>query len=95
MPEPAALPGQTPMPDGSNVVSPEWATKAVAIRELVSESDLVVRVRVSEAPVTRAHRTELTEMDENGNPTSTVVVEKILFSDTVLEVLETILGNHP
>jgi hypothetical protein len=93
MPEPAALPIQTQIPDGSNVVSPEWATKAVTVRELVSESDLVVRVRVSEAPVTRVHRIEGTEMDENGNPTSTVVVENILFSDTVLEVLETYLGE--
>jgi hypothetical protein len=93
MPEPAALPSQTPMPDGSSVVAPEWAIKAATVHELVSESDLVVRVRVSEAPATRVHRIEGTEMDENGNPTNTITVENILFSDTVLEVLETYMGK--
>jgi len=86
---------ETPTPQGgtTGVVPMEWVSKAATVSELTRESDLVVRARVAEAPATRVHHMELTEMDENGNPAKEVV-QNMFFSDTVFEVLETYRGNE-
>lgn len=77
---------------GSSTV--EWASKATTIEELVLEADLVVRGRVIEAPVTRVVRIESSMVDENGGVIGTDVI-KVLFSDTVFEVVKTYLGESP
>lgn len=69
-----------------------WVSNAMTVEELMLESDLVVRVRVSESPVTRVVRIESPMLDEKGNIVDTMVI-KVLFSDTVLEVLETYVGK--
>jgi hypothetical protein len=60
----------------------------------VSEADLVVRARVSEAPVTRVLRNELPVMDESGKLTR-YQTDEMLFSDTVFDILEVFSGEAP
>lgn len=77
---------------GSSTV--EWASNAATVEELVSEADLIVRVRVVEAPVTRVLRHELSVWDENNKIVGSETFEA-LFSDTVFEVVKTYLGESP
>lgn len=69
-----------------------WASNATTVKELMLESDLVVRARVVEAPVTRVIRVEAPTLDEKGNIVDSTVI-KVLFSDTVFEVLKTYVGK--
>lgn len=83
----------------SNTATPEkiqasadWVSSAVTIDELVLETDLVVRVRVLAAPVTRVLRHEIPVWDENNTIVGTTISET-LFSDTVFEVIKTYQGE--
>lgn len=77
---------QTP----KNSSSSDWASNAKTVRELMLKSDLVVRARVSEEPVTRV--VPIKPLDDQGQVIEGVV-HKILFSDTLFEVLETYVGK--
>lgn len=78
---------------GSRIeASADWASNAVMIDDLMRESDLVVRARVSEAPITRVLRNEIPVWDENNNIVGSTVSET-LFSDTVFEVIKTYRGE--
>ncbi|MFZ5858591.1 MAG: hypothetical protein ACOYZ6_17320 [Chloroflexota bacterium] len=72
--------------------SADWLSDAITINELMSESDLVVRARVFNVPITRVVRGELPVWDEQGKIVGSVVSE-VLFSDTLFEVLETYMGT--
>lgn len=69
-----------------------WTSNAMAVDELVLESDLVVRGRVSQAPITRVIRHELSVFDENNKVVGSTVSE-MLFSDTVFEIIKTYYGK--
>lgn len=75
-----------------NASTAHWASSAMTVNELMSEANLVVRVRVSEVPVTRIVQVEAPMLDEVGNAVDSAVI-KVLFSDTVFEVLETYMGK--
>jgi len=77
-----------------NASSVTWVSNAMTIDQLVLESDIVVRARVAEAPITRVISSELPVWDENGNIVDTVISE-VFFSDTAFEVLETYVGKVP
>ena len=77
---------------GSSTV--EWASKAATVEALVSEADLILRVRDIESPVTRVLRHELSVWGENNKIVGSETFEA-LFSDTVFEVVKTYLGDPP
>jgi hypothetical protein len=70
----------------------EWTSKAATIDALMLESDLVVRARVSAAPVTRVLRQELPVWDQNNKIVGSTILET-LFSDTVFEGIKTYWGE--
>lgn len=72
--------------------SASWVSNAMTVSELVLESDMVVRVRVSEAPVTRVIRHELPVWDEN-NKIAGSTISETLFSDTVFEIMKIYHGE--
>ncbi len=74
----------------NNASSAYWKSKARTVEDLMSESDLVVRVRVSKDPVTRV--VPIYPLDPQGNKIESAVFP-VLFSDTVFEVLETYVGK--
>ncbi|WKZ36958.1 MAG: hypothetical protein QY332_03345 [Anaerolineales bacterium] len=69
-----------------------WVSNAMSVDQVVLESDLVVKARVSEAPVSRVVRAELPVWDENGNIVGSAI-DEMVFSDTVFEVLDTYIGK--
>lgn len=75
-----------------NISSATWVSNAKTIDELMSESDLVVRVRVSEAPITRVVSHEIPVWDENNNISGSTI-SKMLFSDTSFEIIKTYRGE--
>ncbi len=75
-----------------NASSVTWVSNAMTIDQLVLESDIVVRARVAEAPITRVISSELPVWDENGNIVDTIISE-VFFSDTTFEVLKTYVGK--
>ncbi|MDP1715424.1 MAG: hypothetical protein Q8L41_11840 [Anaerolineales bacterium] len=74
--------------------SASWVSNAQTVNELMLEADLVVRARVSEAPVTRVLRHELSVLDENNNIVGSTISET-LFSDTAFEIIKTYWGEPP
>lgn len=72
----------------------EWVSTARTVDQVLSEADLVVRARVSEAPVTRVLRNELPVLDANGKVTG-YKTDEMLFSDTVFDILEVFSGKAP
>ncbi len=70
--------------------SADWTSDAITIEELVSESDLVVLVRVSGSPVTRV--VPIYPLDQQGNRIESAAFP-VLFSDTTFDVLKTYLGT--
>lgn len=72
--------------------SASWVSTAETVSELALESDLIVRARVSEAPVTRVLRRELSVFDENNNIVGSTIYEA-LFSDTTFEITKTYWGK--
>jgi hypothetical protein len=85
----------TSTPIASRIISrASWVSKAMTVDELMLESDLVVRVRVSKAPVTRILRHELPVWDENNKVVGSTISET-LFSDTTFEIIKTYWGKSP
>jgi hypothetical protein len=76
-----------------NLSSATWVSNAKTIDELMMESDIVVRARVSEAPVTRIVSHEIPVWDENNNISGSTI-SKMLFSDTIFEIIKTYDGEH-
>lgn len=72
--------------------SASWVSTAETVSELALESDIIVRARVSGAPVTRVLRRELSVFDENNNIVGTTIYEA-LFSDTTFEITKTYWGK--
>ena len=72
--------------------SASWVSTAETVSELALESDIIVRARVSGAPVTRVLRRELSVFDENNNIVGSTIYEA-LFSDTTFEITKTYLGE--
>jgi hypothetical protein len=90
----ALYPGTTITPTASRVMSrADWVSHAMTVKELVLESDLIVRARVSGAPITRVLRHELPVWDENNKIVGSKVVSEMLFSDTTFEIIKTYLGK--
>lgn len=79
-------------PPESSVV--EWVSRAATVADLASESDAIVRARVSLAPATRVLSQELPQVDANGTPVA-IVTDTMLFADTTFEVIETYSGTVP
>jgi hypothetical protein len=87
--------GVTITPTASRIMSgADWVSNAVTANELVLESDIIVRVRVTKAPVARILTHKLPVWDENNNIVGSTLSE-ILFSDTAFEIIKTYLGNPP
>jgi hypothetical protein len=69
-----------------------WISKAETIDELTSEADMIVRARVSNAPVSRVLRTEVPVWDAEGNMVGSTTSEMV-FSDTILDVVRVYMGG--
>lgn len=77
---------------GGSVAS--WVSDAVTVSQLKKEADLVVKVRVINAPTTRIVRSELPMVDEQGTEIiGTKIIDEMAFSDTEFEVLEVYFGK--
>lgn len=74
-----------------NISNASWVSNAKTVDELILEADLVVRARVSNNPITRVVRHELSVLDENNVIVGTTISET-LFSDTVFEVIKIYRG---
>ncbi len=78
----------------TNPSSADWVSKAITVDQLVLESNIIVRARVSELPVTRIVRSELPVWNEKEEIVG-LAIDEMPFSDTVFEVLEIYLGKPP
>jgi hypothetical protein len=76
----------------TNLSTARWVSQARTVDQLMAEADLVVKARVSEAPITRVVRNELPIMDEKGKEIG-FKVDELAFSDTVFEVVEVYSGK--
>lgn len=86
---------QAQVPEKATILADaEWVSRAKTVGQVISEADLVVRARVSEAPVTRVLRNELPIMDANGKVAG-YMTDEMLFSDTVFDILEVFSGKSP
>lgn len=70
-----------------------WVSQAITVKQLTSEANLIVRARVSKAPVTRIVSIELPMVGENNVPTGSSKTDQLPFSDTLFNVLDTYYGK--
>lgn len=71
-----------------------WVSQAQTVSDLVLEADLIVYVRVKQAPMTRIITQELPVLDEQGTPVATMT-DSLPFSDTLFEVVKSYTGSAP
>ena len=84
---------QAQVPEKATILADaEWVPRAKTVGQVISEANVVVRARVSEAPVTRVLRNELPVLDANGSVTR-YMTDEMLFSDTVFDILEVFSGK--
>ncbi len=74
-----------------------WISKATSVDELMQESNLVVRVRVTKEPVSRVVREDLPLIEfRNGTPVTVGSrTNEAIFSDTQFEILKVYVGKAP
>ncbi len=90
-----ALAGCAPaQPAGPASSGAEWSERAGAVPELVRAADVVVLAEALAAPVAREVSQALPQMNADGTPVA-VVVDRMLFSDTVFAVREVLSGAAP
>lgn len=75
--------------------SASWESPARTVAEAARESDIIVRARVIQEPVTRVLDFGAPITNEDGTPTDAVHTTTIAFADTLVEVITTYKGSPP
>lgn len=75
----------------------EWGSKALSVEELMKEADLVVKAKAITTPVSRivGFTQEKIEVRGDERKSAGSYVDKIIFSDTIFEIVQLYKGNAP